>query len=94
MLILRAGVEPSYGLGDRGVGIRVSVRTKFATRVVKTGFGVNSASCPMGTYTGDIQVQLRMLRCGNIVLLTLSFANHVFVIYKMFVVVLASGGGH
>jgi hypothetical protein len=44
------GIATGYGLGDRGVGVRVSVWSRiFYLYVVQTGSGVHPTSYPMGT---------------------------------------------
>jgi hypothetical protein len=44
------GIATGYGLDDRGVGVRVSVRSNFSLlHVVQTGSGVHPASYPIGT---------------------------------------------
>jgi hypothetical protein len=44
------GIATSYGLDDRGVGVRVPVGQEFSLlHVVQTGFRVNPTSYPMGT---------------------------------------------
>jgi hypothetical protein len=43
------GIATGYGLGDRGVGVRVLVRSRISLlHVVQTGSGAHPASYPMG----------------------------------------------
>jgi hypothetical protein len=44
------GIATGYGLDDRGIGFRVSVKQEFSLlHVVQTGSGAHSASYPVGT---------------------------------------------
>jgi hypothetical protein len=51
------GIATGYGLDDGGVGFRVPVRARFSPlHIIQIGYGVHSASYPMGTggsITGD-----------------------------------------
>jgi hypothetical protein len=41
------GIETGYGMDDRGVGVRVPVRSH--DLVIQTGFEIHPVSCVMGT---------------------------------------------
>jgi hypothetical protein len=44
------GIATGYGLDDRGVGVRVPVRSRISLlHVIQTGSGAHPASYPMGT---------------------------------------------
>jgi hypothetical protein len=44
------GIATSYGLNDRGVGVRVPVESRiFLLKIVQTGSEVHPTSYPMGT---------------------------------------------
>jgi hypothetical protein len=44
------GIATSYGLDDRGVGVRVPIDKKFSVlKIVQTGSEIHPTSYPMGT---------------------------------------------